>query len=83
MREPMISVQDVAERLGVSVCTVYRLKDRPDGLPAYRVAGCIRFRPDEVDAYIERQAVKPAVKEGPMPGMRRFRYTPGMKVVEV
>lgn len=83
MRESMITAKEVAERLGVSVHTVYRLKDKPDGIPAYRLAGCIRFRPDEVDAYIEGHAVKPAVKKDPMPGMRRFQYTPGMKVVEV
>lgn len=80
MNEPMITANQVADMLGVSIYTVYRLKDKPNGLPAYKVAGCIRFRPSEVDAYISAQAVKPA--ERPEPFVKtRFHYVPGMKVV--
>lgn len=81
MRGAMITVREVAERLGVSEDTVYRLKDKPDGIPAYRVGRSIRFFPEEVDAYINAQGVKPAVKEERLPNMRRFQYVPGMKVV--
>ena len=80
MNEPMITVQQVADMLGVSVYTVYRLKDKPNGLPAYKVAGCIRFKPSEVEAYIAAQAVKPVEKPEPFV-KTRFRYVPGMKVV--
>lgn len=79
--ESLITVRDVARMLGVSEDTVYRLKDKSDGLPAYKVGGCIRFRPEEVDAYIASQVVKPAVKEDRLSSMRRFKYVPGMKVV--
>lgn len=79
--DPMITAQDVAGKLGVSIYTVHRLKSKPGGIPAYKVAGCVRFKSDEVDAYIAAQAVKPAVHEKPMAGIRRFKYVPGMKVV--
>lgn len=80
MIEPMMTAQQVAQQLGVSIYTVYRMKDKPNGLPAYKVAGCIRFKPAEVEAYIASQAVKPA--ERPEPFVKtRFRYVPGMKVV--
>lgn len=80
MIEPMMTAQQVADLLGVSVYTVYREKDKPNGLPAYKVAGCIRFKPAEVEVYIASQAVKPA--ERPEPFVKtRFHYVPGMKVV--
>lgn len=80
--EPMLTAQDLAGRLGVSVYTIYRLAAKPNGLPAYRVGRCIRFKANEVDAYLEAQAVKP-----PEPveafQVRRFQYKPGMKVVDL
>lgn len=81
MYQPMISVQQVADRLGVSIYTVYRLKDKPDGIPAYKVAGCIRFHPDEVEAYVKTHAIKPVAAPKPAFKPRRFTYVPGMKVV--
>ena len=80
MLESMITVNEVATMLGVSVNTVHRLKSKPDGLPAYKVGGCVRFRRDEVEAYVKRQAVKPVVKAEPYV-KGRFHYVPGMKVV--
>lgn len=80
MSQPMITVKDVAAMLGVGITTVYRLKNKPGGIPAYKVAGCIRFKPEEVEAYIQAQAVKPAVKPEPVIPCR-FKYVPGMKVV--
>lgn len=80
----MLSAQEVAERLNVSVATVYRLKDRREGLTAYRIGGVIRFRTEEVDAYVARQAVDPADhRQSRGPELRRFRYEPGMRVVDV
>lgn len=80
MNEPMITAHQVADMLGVSIYTVYRLKDKPNGLPAYKVAGCIRFRRAEVEAYVSSQAIKAAEQHEPFV-KTRFRYTPGMKVV--
>lgn len=81
-QETMLTAQDVAARWGVCVQTVYRLAAKRDGLPAYKVGRCIRFKADEVAAYLENQAVKPPELE---PGMKvgRFQYKPGMKVVSI
>ena len=80
MLEPMMTANEVAEMLGVSAKTVQRLRSKPDQLPSYKIAGCVRFKRDEVEEYIKQQAVKPAVKaESFIKG--RFHYAPGMKVV--
>ena len=47
-----MTTQQVAELLGVSADTVYRLKEKPDGLRAYRVGHSLRFRRDEVETYL-------------------------------
>ena len=78
--EPMITVQNVADMLGVTACTVYRLKDKPGGLPAYKIGNRLRFKKEEVEEYIRRQAVKPAMKQE-HPIKVHFHYVPGMKVV--
>ena len=79
MNQTMLKPKEVADMLGVSVYTVHRLKFKPDGLRAYKVAGAVRFKPE--DAYLEAQKVKPVVKAEAMPGIRRFTYVPGMRVV--
>ena len=82
MSERLLTVEDVAELLGVHKQTVYRLKDKPGGIPAYKVGHNIRFKAEEVDAYITAQAVQPL--EAPKPFCeRRFEYKPGMKVVSI
>lgn len=80
--EPMITAQEVADKLGVSVYTIHRLKFKPGGLKAYRVGRCVRFKPDEVNAYIAAQAVE-AVQPTPGFAVGRFQYKPGMKVVSL
>lgn len=76
----MLSVHDVAAQLGVTETTVYRLKDRPQGIRAYRVGRCVRFRQEDVDAYINTQVIQPVQPE-PSCVKNRFKYVPGMKVV--
>ena len=83
MAEKMLSAREVADLLGVSADTVYRLSHKRDGLKGYKIGGVTRFRPAEVEAYIEAQAIKPAEKQNPLPGMQRFTYRPGMKVVSL
>lgn len=80
MNDSLITAQEVAEMLNVSIYTVHRLKNRPGGIQAYKLGGCVRFRRSEVEEYIKAQAVKPAVKEEPYV-QTRFKYVPGMKVV--
>ena len=49
------SVADVAGRLNVSKDSVYRMAGR--AIPCYRTGGAVRFRPDEVEEYIESRRV--------------------------
>ena len=46
--ESLMTAQEVASMLGVSIYTVHRLKFKPGGLPAYKVGGCVRFKRGEV-----------------------------------
>lgn len=80
MLEPMMTINEVAAMLGVSSKTIYRLKNKPDGIRAYKVGGCVRFMRSEVEAYIQSQVVKPVVKAEPFI-KGHFHYVPGMKVV--
>jgi len=52
--EPLLSVTEVANHLGVHRATIYRLASRPDGIPCVKVGGSIRFRPRDVRDYEER-----------------------------
>lgn len=52
-RSALLSVNEVAVLLGISRPTVYRLARRGD-LASYRVGERLRFRPAEIEAYIER-----------------------------
>lgn len=52
----LMSVEDVAERLGVSVVTLWRMRtagDFPEPMTIGRRSK--RWRPETVEAYIERQ----------------------------
>lgn len=51
-QKSMLTAQDLAERFGVSIYTIYRLTTKPNGLPGYRVGRCIRFKEDEVERYL-------------------------------
>jgi excisionase family DNA binding protein len=51
----LLTVADLARNLGVSRWTVYRLV-RSGDIKAVRVGERIRFRPADVDAYLERDA---------------------------
>ena len=77
-QKPMLTAQDLAERFGVSIYTIYRLTTKPNGLTGYRVGRRIRFKAEEVDAYLEAQAIKP-VEDAEVVQIRRFQYKPGMK----
>ena len=80
--ESLMTAQEVASMLGVSIYTVHRLKFKPGGLPAYKVGGCVRFKRGEVETYLAARAVKP-VETAQKLARGHFKYTPGMKVVSV
>ena len=83
MTEKLLSAQEVAEQLGISQDTVYRLTQKKDGLRAYKVGRLTRFKPSDVEAYITAQTIIPPEKRMSMPGMSRFQYRPGMRVVSL
>jgi excisionase family DNA binding protein len=58
--EELLRVQDVAERLQVNARTVLRMVERGE-LDAVRVARNWRFRPRDIDAYLRKQHIGPAV----------------------
>ena len=81
--EKLMSAKDVAALFGVSVDTIHRLAHKKGGLKGYKVGGSTRFRPSDVEEYINSQEIKPPEKQTPFPGMKRFKYVPGMKVVSL
>lgn len=82
MAEQMMTPQQVAEYLGVDPKTVYRLAHQKDGIRAYKVGRQLRFYPEDVKSYVGTRAVKVPEKEEVLPNMTRFKYKPGMKVVQ-
>ncbi len=50
-----LSTDEAAERLGVHVATIQKLARRGE-LKAHRAGRCLRFRPEDLDAYAARGA---------------------------
>lgn len=51
---PAMTVRDVATYLNVNEKTVYRLAQRRE-LPGFKVAGAWRFRPEDIERWVEAQ----------------------------
>lgn len=83
MDEKLLTPNELAERLGVSVYTVHRLANQKNGLKAYKVGSLTRFKPSDVEAYLAAHEIKAPEKPTGFPGMERFNYKPGMKVVSI
>lgn len=49
--EPWVTVEEVAQHLGVAKDTVYRWRER-NGLPAHRVGRLWKFQISEVDDWV-------------------------------
>lgn len=76
MSEGWLTVKTAAEALGLSASTVYDLVAAGE-LACYRIGlnrGRIRFRPSDLDAYLEKSRVGPKAKVAPAP--TRPRYVP-------
>ena len=56
-RDRLLRVTEVAEQLGVSTSTVYKLC-KGDELPHVRVIDSIRIRPSDLAAFVERGSSK-------------------------
>lgn len=67
---PAMTVRDVATYLNVDDKTIYRLAQKRE-LPGFKVAGAWRFRPDDLERWIEaRKNLSPAA---PSRGTKRQR----------
>ena len=58
----LLTIDEVRSQLNVSISTVRRLV-RDGKLRAYRVGGGLRFKPEEVAAYVDSQLVATAIPE--------------------
>jgi len=68
------SVRTLAEKLTLAPMTIYRLVDQGK-LPAVRIGKSIRFRPADIDAFLESVRVGPAglAEEKPKEGKHERR----------
>jgi excisionase family DNA binding protein len=55
MPESLLSIQEVADYLGVPHRTLYAWRHRGKGPPAIRVGGHLRYKPEDVEAWLEHQ----------------------------
>jgi excisionase family DNA binding protein len=60
--EPWVSVDQIAEHLGVTRDSIYRWIDRK-GLPAHRVGRLWKFQVSEVDGWVRAGGADEAEKE--------------------
>lgn len=51
--QKLLSVDELAELLGVPKFTIYRWSTDRTGPPAYRVGRFLRYRPAEVEAWLD------------------------------
>jgi len=54
--EKLLSPAEVAEKLGVPVTTIYGWNHRRSGPTAIRVGRHVRFRPSEVERWLDDQS---------------------------
>ena len=59
---PAMTVRDVAAYLNVNEKTVYRLAQRRE-LPGFKVAGAWRFRPEDIERWVQDQKEAERSKE--------------------
>ena len=55
----MLTVKEVAARMGVDRSKVYDLAHRRGGLRAYKVGSQLRFKPEEVEGYMRQKSAPP------------------------
>lgn len=54
-RDRLLTVQELAEYLGVPVATLYQWRYRREGPPGFRVGRHVRYRWSDVQEWIEHQ----------------------------
>ncbi len=58
----MLDIEDVIERLQLSDATIRKLV-RAGKLRAYRIGKRLKFKPEDLDAYVERQVIVPRERD--------------------
>ncbi len=58
----MLDIEDVIKQLQLSDATIRRLV-REGKLRAYRIGKRLKFKPDDLDTYIEQQVIVPRQRE--------------------
>jgi excisionase family DNA binding protein len=56
-QDRLLTVQDLADYLGVPVTTLYQWRHRKEGPPGFRVGRHLRYRWDDVEEWIAEQLV--------------------------
>lgn len=75
MSEALWTVRDVARFLGVPAKTIYTWRARGDGPPGFRVGKHLRFRPAEVESWLESHREGEArMLSGPRGGLEVSPY---------
>jgi excisionase family DNA binding protein len=54
-RDRLLTVQELAEYLGVPVATLYQWRYRREGPKGFRVGRHVRYRWSEIEAWVHRQ----------------------------
>jgi excisionase family DNA binding protein len=55
MSAHLMSIEDLSEHLGIPVNTLYKWRGKNYGPTGRRVGKHVRYRPEDVDAWIEAQ----------------------------
>lgn len=63
-RNEWLSLEQIAEELGVPLRTLYAQRSKGNGVPGYRIGKHIRVRRDDLDAWLTEQADRPRVLDG-------------------
>jgi excisionase family DNA binding protein len=53
--ERLLSVQELAQYLGVPAATVYQWRYRGEGPPGFRVGKHLRYRWSDIERWVDRQ----------------------------
>ena len=56
MPEPLRTVEEQADYLGVPVATLYQWRHRRVGPPAAKVGRFLRYRPEETEKWLDQQS---------------------------
>ncbi len=56
--DELLNVRDVANILGLKVSTIYKLS-MSKKLPIVKINGSLRFRQDQIQAFIEKHSASP------------------------